>query len=344
MFTQRSIPPLTFSDPGEAVFTPDPQQFPLDEEQSTDWDLPSPHPSHRRLSQLTSYARLGTVADTLPGTLPSTVPIRSLQTLDPISSPFTPQPFATQTQPVSQPQPMAPQSEDQGQGQGYVHSAETVVRLERVTKRFPNGNCVLNQVDLQVQRGEFVFITGVSGAGKSTLLRLLYGADQATEGQVIVNDVELNRIRPRPLALLRRQLGVVFQDYRLLTNRTVNENVGFVLRAQGLSPAEIRRRLGPTLKMVGLVNKADRFPHELSGGEQQRLSLARAIVSTPVLLLADEPTGNLDRENSLLVLQILQRLNSFGVTIIMTTHDPYLWERSQHRMLQVDSGQIQELR
>ncbi|WP_457491093.1 cell division ATP-binding protein FtsE [Thermostichus sp. MS-CIW-23] len=228
-----------------------------------------------------------------------------------------------------------------------------MVSLRGVSKVFPNGNLVFQDVNLEVRRGEFVFVTGVSGAGKSTLLRLLYGAEQATEGTVIVDQVCLfssegrrrpYRIPPRPLAMLRRRLGVVFQDYRLLANRTLAENVAFVLRAQGLSPAEIRRRIGPTLKMVGLTEKRDHFPHELSGGEQQRLSLARAIVNMPVLLLADEPTGNLDPENSLLVLQILERLNSFGVTVIMTSHDPYLVERAGHRVVRMEGGRLYDLR
>lgn len=223
-------------------------------------------------------------------------------------------------------------------------SSETIVCLEKVTKIFPNGICALDEVDLQVQRGDFIFVMGASGAGKSTLLRLLYGAERATQGTITVNHVSLDQIRPRPLAMLRRRLGVVFQDYGLLPNRTVSENVAFVLRAQGIPQGEIRRRLGPTLKMVGLTEKKDRFPHELSGGEQQRLSLARAIVNTPVLLLADEPTGNLDWENSVLVLQILERLNSFGVTIMMTSHDPYLVERNDHRIIRIEDGHLYNLR
>lgn len=235
---------------------------------------------------------------------------------------------------------------------GALRAVNSMVSLRGVSKVFPNGNLVLRDVDLEVRPGEFVFVTGVSGAGKSTLLRLLYGADQATQGTVMVDQVCLfsseghrpYRIPTRPLAMLRRRLGVVFQDYRLLANRTLGENVAFVLRAQGLSPAEIRRRIGPTLKMVGLTEKRDRFPHELSGGEQQRLSLARAIVNMPVLLLADEPTGNLDPENSLLVLQILERLNSFGVTIMMTSHDPYLVERAGHRVVRVEGGRLYDMR
>ncbi|MGY2726834.1 cell division transport system ATP-binding protein [Thermostichus sp. OS-CIW-21] len=236
---------------------------------------------------------------------------------------------------------------------GSLETPASMVSLRGVSKVFPNGNLIFQDVNLEVRRGEFVFVTGVSGAGKSTLLRLLYGAEQATEGTVIVDQVCLfssegrrrpYRIPPRPLAMLRRRLGVVFQDYRLLANRTLAENVAFVLRAQGLSPAEIRRRIGPTLKMVGLTEKRDHFPHELSGGEQQRLSLARAIVNMPVLLLADEPTGNLDPENSLLVLQILERLNSFGVTVIMTSHDPYLVERAGHRVVRMEGGRLYDLR
>jgi cell division transport system ATP-binding protein len=236
---------------------------------------------------------------------------------------------------------------------GSLQAPASMVSLRGVSKVFPNGNLIFQDVNLEVRRGEFVFVTGVSGAGKSTLLRLLYGAEQATEGTVIVDQVCLfssegrrrpYRIPPRPLAMLRRRLGVVFQDYRLLANRTLAENVAFVLRAQGLSPAEIRRRIGPTLKMVGLTEKRDHFPHELSGGEQQRLSLARAIVNMPVLLLADEPTGNLDPENSLLVLQILERLNSFGVTVIMTSHDPYLVERAGHRVVRMERGRLYDLR
>lgn len=219
-----------------------------------------------------------------------------------------------------------------------------VVDMANVSKVFANGNCILDRINFQVQQGDFIYLTGVSGAGKSTLLRLLYGAEQPTEGTVRVNGVRLNRIRSRPLAMLRRQLGIVFQDYQLLANRTVKENVAFVLRAQGISPIEIHRRMGPTLKMVGLTDKTHCFPHELSGGEQQRLSLARAIANRPILMLADEPTGNLDRENSLIVLQVLQRLNNFGVTIMMTSHDPYLIDRTQHRVVRIEDGRLFDVR
>jgi cell division transport system ATP-binding protein len=220
---------------------------------------------------------------------------------------------------------------------------QTIVTLSRVSKVFTSHNVPLKDINLHVRRGEFVFITGASGAGKSTLLRMLYGAEQASAGQVAVGGVSLRDIRPRQLAMLRRRVGVVFQDYKLLPNRTVGENVAFVLRAQGLSRREIQRRLSPALKMVGLLDKQDRFPNELSGGEQQRASLARAIVNTPPLLVADEPTGNLDPENSLIVLQILERLNSFGVTIVMTTHNHGLVSRTSHRCLQLEAGRLLEV-
>ncbi|MGK7911562.1 MAG: cell division ATP-binding protein FtsE [Synechococcus sp.] len=215
---------------------------------------------------------------------------------------------------------------------------KTLVHLQHVTKVYDPNITVLNNVSLTVQQREFVFVTGASGAGKSTLLRLLYGAEDISSGRVTVAGVHLSKLRKRSLAMMRRRIGVVFQDYKLLPNRTVGENVAFVLRAQGISRFEVKRRLGPALKMVGLMDKCDRFPNELSGGEQQRVSLARAIVNTPPLLLADEPTGNLDPENSRLVLQILERLNSFGVTIIMSTHDRGLITQSKHRRLHLDNG------
>ncbi|MEM9567724.1 MAG: cell division ATP-binding protein FtsE [Cyanobacteria bacterium P01_E01_bin.34] len=222
-------------------------------------------------------------------------------------------------------------------------SAKTLVHLQHVSKVYDPNISVLDNVSLTVQQREFVFITGASGAGKSTLLRLLYGAEEITSGRVSVAGVNLSKLRKRSLAMMRRRIGVVFQDYKLLPNRTVKENVAFVLRAQGLSRFEVNRRLAPALKMVGLMDKSDRFPNELSGGEQQRVSLARAIVNTPPLLLADEPTGNLDPENSRLVLQILERLNSFGVTIIMSTHDRGLITQSKHRRLHLDNGVLLDL-
>jgi cell division transport system ATP-binding protein len=221
---------------------------------------------------------------------------------------------------------------------------EVVMRLQQVNKVYDNGCPALVDVNLQIRKGDFIFITGPSGSGKSTLLKLLYGEERCSEGEVFVHDVGLNDLRGNRLSYLRRQIGVVFQDYKLIPRRTVSENVAFVLSAQGFSRKEIQRRLLPTLKMVGLQDKADCFPEQLSGGEQQRVSLARAVVSTPPILLADEPTGNLDPENSWQVLKILQKLNSIGITVVVTTHDEQLVKQSEHPVLQIRNGKLFQMK
>ncbi|MFB8791152.1 MAG: cell division ATP-binding protein FtsE [Potamolinea sp.] len=195
-------------------------------------------------------------------------------------------------------------------------------------------------VNLEVKRGDFLFITGPSGAGKSTLLKLIYGAQQPTEGEVFVDQLNVGQLKGDRLSLLRRRIGIVFQDYKLIGSRTVSENVAFVLWAQGFTRKEIERRLPPTLKLVGLQHKANSFPDELSGGEQQRVSLARAIVSTPPVLLADEPTGNLDPDNSRQVLSILQKLNAIGATVIVTTHDERLVQMANKPVVQLRDGRL----
>ncbi|WGV27548.1 cell division ATP-binding protein FtsE [Halotia branconii] len=215
-----------------------------------------------------------------------------------------------------------------------------IVQLRSVTKTYTNGYDALLDVNLEVKQKEFLFITGPSGSGKSTLLKLLYGQELPTQGEVIVDDYNVAALRGDRLSLLRRRIGIVFQDYKLIPQRTVAENVMFVLQAQGYTRKEIHRRLEPTLKLVGLLSKADCFPDQLSGGEQQRVSIARAIVGTPPLLLADEPTGNLDPDNSWQVMQILQKLNAFGATVIVTTHDEQLVRRCNHPVVQVRDGQL----
>jgi cell division transport system ATP-binding protein len=213
-----------------------------------------------------------------------------------------------------------------------------MVQLREVTKTYSNGSRGLFGVSLEVKRGDFLFVTGPSGAGKSTLLKLLYGAERPTSGEVIVDQINVGQLRGDRLSLLRRRIGVVFQDYKLIPTRTVSENIAFVLWAQGFTRKEIERRLLPTLKLVGLQHKADCFPDELSGGEQQRVSLARALVGTPPVLLADEPTGNLDPDNSRQVLKILQKLNAAGATVIVTTHDERLVQMSNQPVLQLQDG------
>ncbi len=216
----------------------------------------------------------------------------------------------------------------------------TIIRLENVYKTYTNGVLGLSGISFTLRRGDFQFITGHSGSGKSTLLKLLYGEEQASKGNIIVNGVNLQNLRGNSLAMLRRKIGIVFQDYKLVPRRTVAENVAFVLKAQGYTQSEIQHRLNPSLKMVGLTHKAQCFPEQLSGGEQQRVSIARAIVNTPPLLLADEPTGNLDPENAWQVIKILKKLNSFGVTVLITTHDEQLVKAANHPVLRLHHGRF----
>ncbi|MBW4484716.1 MAG: cell division ATP-binding protein FtsE [Tildeniella torsiva UHER 1998/13D] len=221
---------------------------------------------------------------------------------------------------------------------------QPIVSLNNVEKVYANGSKALSGVNLTVNPGDFLFVTGPSGSGKSTLLKLLYGYERPTGGNILVGDEPISDLRGNRLAMMRRRIGVVFQDYKLIPKRTVAENVAFVLWAQGFTRKEIHRRLWPTLKMVGLQGKAQCFPDELSGGEQQRVSIARAVVNTPPLLLADEPTGNLDAENSLQVIKILKKLNSIGITVIVTTHDEHLVRISNHPVVQIKNGRLHHLR
>jgi cell division transport system ATP-binding protein len=214
-----------------------------------------------------------------------------------------------------------------------------MVQLRNVTKTYVN-QVALSNVNLEVKKGEFLFVTGASGSGKSTLLKMLYGEELPTQGEVTVDECNVASLRGNALSLLRRRIGIVFQDYKLIQQRTVAENVTVVLEAQGYTRKEIQRRLEPTLKLVGLLSKANCFPNELSGGEQQRVGIARAIVSTPPLILADEPTGNLDPDNSWQIIQIFRTLNTFGATVIVTTHSEQLVRRCNHRVVQVYNGTL----
>ncbi|KAM3090815.1 cell division ATP-binding protein FtsE [Phormidesmis sp. 146-35] len=221
-----------------------------------------------------------------------------------------------------------------------TQTAESIIQLRNVSKLYRNGSQALIEVNLTVKRGDFLFITGPSGSGKSTLLKLLYGEERASQGEVIVDQDSLTKLRGDRLSHLRRRIGIVFQDYKLIPRRTVTENISFVLWAQGYTRKEIHRRLQPALKMVGLTHKAECFPEELSGGEQQRVSIARAIVGTPPILLADEPTGNLDPDNSWQVIKILKKLNQIGITVIVTTHDESLIRLSNHPVVQIRNGRM----
>ncbi len=242
-------------------------------------------------------------------------------------------PVLTNTQTTDNPAEL-----EEGSSQEPNESAALMVQLRSVTKTYTNGINGLLDVNLEVKKKDFLFITGHSGSGKSTLLKLLYGEELPSKGEVIVDELNVPTLRGDRLSLLRRRIGIIFQDYKLIPQRTVAENVILVLQAQGYTRKEIQRRLEPTLKLVGLLTKADCFPDQLSGGEQQRVSIARAIVATPPLILADEPTGNLDPDNSWQVMQILQKLNKFGATVIVTTHDEQLVRRCNHPVVQVRNG------
>ncbi|MEL6224047.1 MAG: cell division ATP-binding protein FtsE [Cyanobacteria bacterium J06627_8] len=222
-------------------------------------------------------------------------------------------------------------------------TAPVIISLQNVCKTYGKSNKALDNVNWQIRKGDFWFVTGPSGAGKSTLLKLLYGAEKCSQGSLLVNNHIPSRLKSHQMSMLRRQIGVVFQDYKLIPRRTVSENVAFVLWAQGFTRKEIHRRLMPTLKMVGLHDKADRFPNELSGGEQQRVSIARAIVGTPPILLADEPTGNLDVHNSWQVIKILKKLNAIGITVIVTTHDEQLVKRSDYPVVEIRNGRLHQM-
>lgn len=215
-----------------------------------------------------------------------------------------------------------------------------IVALQGVSKTYANGSKALVNINFEAKRGDFLFVTGPSGSGKSTLLKLLYGEERPSTGEVIVDGCNVAQLRGDRLSLLRRRIGIVFQDYKLIPRRTVSENVMFALWAQGLPRKEVHRRLQPALKMVGLQHKADCFPDQLSGGEQQRVSIARAIVSTPPILLADEPTGNLDPDNSWQVIKILDKLNAVGITVIVTTHDESLIRQSNRPVVQLRNGYL----
>ncbi len=215
-----------------------------------------------------------------------------------------------------------------------------LISLRNVGKAFPNGVVALRDVDLEISKGEFAFLVGPSGAGKSTLLRLLFREDVPTTGVVSVNGHDVGRMRRRQIPFLRRQIGVVFQDFRLLPQRTVTENIAFALRVVEVHPKEIKRRVAQVLDLVGLPDRAGALPGQLSGGEQQRVALARAMVGRPLVLLADEPTGNLDPVNAAEMMKTLLEINRLGTTVVMATHAAHLVDRARQRVVAMVDGQI----
>lgn len=215
-----------------------------------------------------------------------------------------------------------------------------MIEFYDVSKVYSNGVTALRNVTIRIRKGEFVFVVGPSGAGKSTLTRLIYREEVPTSGQIVVDGQNITRMRHRDVPHLRRKIGVVFQDFKLLNDRTVFDNVGFVLEVTGYQTREILKRVPMALEMVGLRDRARAHPLELSGGEQQRIALARAIVRNPSLIVADEPTGNLDPDNSWAIMKLLAEINRMGATVVVATHEKGIVNAMQKRVVAIDGGRV----
>ena len=215
-----------------------------------------------------------------------------------------------------------------------------MIQLFHVTKEYPGDGPALQDVTLEIEKGEFVFLTGASGAGKSTLLKLIFCDEPATSGQLLLFGKNVAKIRPAAIPYVRRNIGVVFQDFKLLPQRTVLENVALPLEVRSLPDREIKKRVRALLRSVGLEHRADKFPPSLSGGEQQRVAVARALATDPALLLADEPTGNLDPDRTIEVMELLHGANARGTTVVVATHDRSLLERYKRRVVLLERGRL----
>jgi cell division transport system ATP-binding protein len=215
-----------------------------------------------------------------------------------------------------------------------------MIQSINVSLSYDNGVQALRNVSVRISKGEFVFIVGPTGSGKSSFLKMLNREEVPTTGQVLVGGKDVVRMRPRQVPGLRRSIGVVFQDFRLLPQRTVWENIAFALHVIGAPGREVRRRTGAALEVVNLAAKADAYPHEISGGEQQRASIARATVNNPPILLADEPTGNLDPDTSWDIIGVLERIHLKGTTVIVASHDKTIVDRLQKRVVEFDHGKV----
>jgi cell division transport system ATP-binding protein len=219
-------------------------------------------------------------------------------------------------------------------------SAGAMIVCHGVTKRYEPNVIALDNLSFQIDKGEFVFIVGPSGSGKSTLVKLLLKESEPTRGTIIVGGRDISRLRQSRVSQLRRNIGCVFQDFKLLPNRSASENVAYALNVQGESAQNIRRKVPEVLSMVGLVDKMDSLPNQLSGGEQQRVSIARAFVNHPPLLVCDEPTGNLDPDTSVGIMQLLYSINRTGTTILMVTHDREMVDKMRRRVIALEDGRI----
>jgi len=215
-----------------------------------------------------------------------------------------------------------------------------MVRLIDVYKEYDNGTKALKGVNMRIDDGEFVFLVGPSGSGKSTVIKLITGEIGATEGRLMVNGYNLNNIAVRQIPYMRRTLGIIFQDFRLIEKKTVYENLSFVMRAIGASNREVKRRIPYVLQLVGLEDKGNAYPGQLSGGEQQRVAIARALVNNPSMIIADEPTGNLDPQRSLEIMSLLERINELGTTVLVVTHEMGLVRRFAKRVVTIENGLV----
>ena len=215
-----------------------------------------------------------------------------------------------------------------------------MIDLINVTKTYETGTHALNGIDMHIDDGEFVFLVGQSGSGKSTIIKLLTAELQPTSGSILVNGYKLESIKRSSIPYLRRTLGVIFQDFRLIENKTVYENVAFAMRVIGAPAKEIKKRVPYVLELVGLENKARRLPSELSGGEQQRVAIARALINNPTMIIADEPTGNLDPARSFEIMLLLEQINALGTTVMVVTHEKSLVDRFTKRVVAINNGKV----
>jgi len=214
------------------------------------------------------------------------------------------------------------------------------IKFKDVEKTYKNGVNAVYDVDLEIKKGEFVFVIGASGSGKSTLIKMLYRAERPTKGEIYLGGINVAKVKNSKVYKLRRKIGIVFQDYKLLQKQTVYENVAFALEVYGLPTEEIRKKVLKALDLVGLKHKIKSYPDQLSGGEQQRVAIARAIVNSPKLLICDEPTGNLDPETSLEVMKVIEKINDLGTTVVMATHDREMVNKMKKRVIVLDNGKI----
>lgn len=214
------------------------------------------------------------------------------------------------------------------------------IKFKNIEKTYKNGVNAVYDMNLEIKKGEFVFVIGASGSGKSTLIKMLYREEKPTKGEIYVGGVNVAKVKDSKVYKLRRKIGIVFQDYKLLPKLTVYENVAFALEIYGLPTDEVRRKVLKALDLVGLKSRTKSYPNQLSGGEQQRVAIARAIVNSPKLLICDEPTGNLDPDTSMEVMKVIEKINDLGTTVVMATHDREMVNKMKKRVVLLDNGRL----